>query len=58
MAAASEISSEMSKSQLHPPPSAGSKKGRDKDKSRKTKDVRHSVHIGVTGELECSEQDV
>ncbi|XP_078788201.1 cilia- and flagella-associated protein 46 isoform X5 [Oryzias latipes] len=39
MAAASEISSEMSKSQLHPPPSAGSKKGRDKDKSRKTKDL-------------------
>lgn len=46
MAGMSDISRE--KNQLHPPPSAGSKKGRDK--GRKTKDVRPSVHVGGTAD--------
>lgn len=40
MAVASEIFSDMEKSQpLQPPPSAGSKKDKDKGKSKKVKDV-------------------
>ena len=42
MAVGYEISSEMAKSQpAQPPPSAGSKKGKDKGKGKKVKDVGH-----------------